>query len=745
MKGLSRWLRSKQGLTSLAVVLVAVVALAATGQAVGWWELGELFGAAGVVPTNPEYPAPAGGYTCLPTCAEDDGKFLAVVGENMSSLGGIKIVTWIAVPGNAEKYQIGIFDGDSGKDNTGAINFKAGNWDNSTTETTYTLYADPLKDGSGTVVIGEWHGNQDPMPNNDWYDIELAKSESAKGPSGHYFYRFEAYRPVEGRGTNAFKLRSTGYLAAGNAIGNENSLGIMGVLYTTNDVSIVYPELESYSNPGTSTYAGDWAFSIYVPASQREFILWDGDFDRGTQIDMDNDTDDINTEGTPAWANQFALDEGAGGKGAPADDYNNPIFRREPAVIYQLIDPSGAPIYVNSDPSGTEEWEKFTMSTEAENNPDLLVDRIQSGVYILHIQGLDLSNIVWFNTQFEICDPEDGCGPPVWEAGGCALPLSYWNQNFNKLYKGKKGAAQETKESIQWGLRNTALGSPLFRSGINRTAPVTIGSTEAMTPDEAMAILQADVSELPKEERPMARALKHNLAAWLNLGTGKLHPDTPAYLDVVGGRFEGSVWEALKESENIILNGGDLKRAKELAEFITYGGTYEEKPVAPIPPTPPPYVPAPPADPTTCTARINDYTVENPSTTPLYGVRYQFAAGIPIVNGDYDEFKLVLPADVATNLESVTVAATITGIQGQGILTGCDFAGPLPCGEPIRDASNNLAFYFTGAADNADGTLTLTFAVQNFSNQPLQSITIGLPDGVVPSSPTGTYQSQVCP
>ncbi len=224
-----------------------------------------------------------------------------------------------------------------------------------------------------------------------------------------------------------------------------------------------------------------------------------------------------------------------------------------------------------------------------------------------------------------------------------------------------------------------------------------------------------------------------------------MSPNTPAYLDVHGGYFEGTVLQALQEAEDIILNGGDLQRAQELGEFLGYGGTYEEKPAPPAPPAPAPVLPPPAPDPSTCGARVNDYTVENPTTNPFYGVRYQFGAGTPIVNGDYDEFKLVLPRDVAAGLTSVQMAAEIIGISGNGTLTGCDFAGPLPCGEPIRDASNNLYFYFMGAADNGDGTLNLIFDVQNQSDQPLQSVTIGLSDGVVPSAPTGTYQSQVCP
>ena len=83
---------------------------------------------------------------------------------------------------------------------------------------------------------------------------------------------------------------------------------------------------------------------------------------------------------------------------------------------------------------------------------------------------------------------------------------------------------------------------------------------------------------------------------------------------------------------------------------------------------------------------------------------------------------------------------------GQVTLEGCDFTSELPCGgEPIQDENHYFAFYFMGAEDNGDGTLILTFYVQNFTGNGLSHATIGLPDGAVPSSPTGSYQSEVCP
>jgi hypothetical protein len=596
MQKTTRWIRSKKGLTTIVGVFVATVLVVTIGQVAGWWDVvGALTGTAGLatVPV-PEYAAPAGGYTCLPSCPENDGKFFALVGDNMKSLGGVKITAWIAVPAGAPTFQVGIFDGDSGKDGTGAFNMMAGNWDSTTTESTYTLYADPMKDGAGTQVVATWRGNTDPMPNNGWFTVDVPQSPAAKAPSGHYFYRIEAVRPVVGSGINAFKLRSSGYLITGKSTQAGNLLGIVGMLYTKGDRAILYPQFQNSANTGPSNYSGDWSFSFYVPASQSILELWDGDFDRGTQASLAQDTDDPNTEGKPAFANQFAVDERAGGQGAPADDNTmTPILRRDPAAMYELIDPLGAPLYANQEPSGTEEWEKFTMGTQADANPDMLVEQIKPGFYQVHIKGLDLYNSVWLNTNYEICDPDNGCGPCVWpgcDNSACPRTIGYWKNNVQKVLINKKtNGVQESPETLDWALKNVALGSKVFRTGINVAAPVAIASSLRLTDQEADMILQRDQKTYPggkdQANSMLARALQQNLAAWLNLGSGKIADNTVVTLNVNGGPFTGTVWEALQEAETIILTGGNLERAKDIGDQINNGNLGEDANVTECNPT----------------------------------------------------------------------------------------------------------------------------------------------------------------
>ena len=55
-----------------------------------------------------------------------------------------------------------------------------------------------------------------------------------------------------------------------------------------------------------------------------------------------------------------------------------------------------------------------------------------------------------------------------------------------------------------------------------------------------------------------------------------------------------------------------------------------------------------------------------------------------------------------------------------------------------------IQFSFRGAVDNGNGTMTLTFRVQNNRGGKLEYVAIGLPEGVTPIWPDDTYQSEVC-
>jgi hypothetical protein len=802
MSKFNRWLRSKSGRNTLIGVVAALLVVAVVGAALGWWvDLIDLLSGT-VAPPLPTYPPPENGYTCLPSCFDgitdydgngspepQDGKFLSMPGENMASFGGESIILWISVPADYDSFELSLFDGDSGKDDGGAVNPPKGNWDDTDTQSTYTLYTDPMKDGptDGEIEVGSWTGNDanatggtycsassETMPNNDWYVITCSNADEARAPSGHYIYRFQATRPLANPGINAFKLRTNGYLSAGQSDLVDANFAIVGMLASLQDVPILYPEFTgNYANPGVSTYDGTWDFYFYVPqASPTETMkieIWDGDFDRGTQRSArrgDVDTDDSNTEGIPDWASPFAVAERAGGRGNPADNYPSVLYRRDPPVRYTITDPAGEPIYTNEEPSGTEEWERYVISTDPNSQDpslpvneraDEIADGIVPGWYGWRIEGLDLHNTVWIRFDYEAVPQPP---PPPCDAT-CPRTIGYWKNNVKKvLIQGKDRGVQETPESIRTALYLVAQYSPLFRSGLDVNNPQSIAAVARLTDQEAHDILQK-----ANGNSMLDRALQQNLASWLNLMSGKICPDTIVTLDATGGRFEGTAWQALQEAQDIILNasGPDdpaLERAKDIGDLINNGllgenadtstcddytevmppdkqpPKHEDKPKAPKPdPVPQPIV--------GCTEpRTNQYGVEI-TDNPFQGIKFEYQSGTEVKDGDHDKFQIVLTAEQAAALTAIQMEAKAGQDVGSGTvsLEGCQFdqMADEMCAT-VQDENGNFSFSFAGAMPNEDGTLTLVFYIQNNTEHGLSHVTIG----IVPDSPPGSYQSQVC-
>ena len=117
----------------------------------------------------------------MPTCTETDGRFLGIAGSDMASFEGVTNIVWVSVPQGSASFTLSIFDGDSGQDNNGGKVWYQGNWDTTVSDVTYTLYADPLRDGSTSTVVGTWSSTQ--MPNNAWYDINIDNVQDAMGES----------------------------------------------------------------------------------------------------------------------------------------------------------------------------------------------------------------------------------------------------------------------------------------------------------------------------------------------------------------------------------------------------------------------------------------------------------------------------------------------------------------------------------------------------------------------------------
>jgi hypothetical protein len=351
------------------------------------------------------------GYSGFPTLIEDDAKFLCIVGTEEQTFANVPIVMWIGVESTEDSFEIGIFDGDTGLTNAGVENWTTGNWDASPfgtyTEMVYELYPDPLKTGTTTQLLHDacgksqcrWRGNSDDMPNNGWYNITVETTAAAQAPSGNYFYRLVVSPEASAtRDYSCFKLRSSGQASLLPGV-----FTVMGGPVSPADYAIMFPDFPATTN---ATYDGVWQFYAWVGDSQGTLEFWDGDFDYGDYQDNDLDTNDPNSSGVPSWAGGGAVPEGAQGQGDPADDNINQYFRVSPNTVYSIIDPNWNS-YLNDNPSGNLEWERFVLSTHSGANPDVKVSSLPAGYYWWYIEGMDGHNLNAIRTEWEMFPPDD--------------------------------------------------------------------------------------------------------------------------------------------------------------------------------------------------------------------------------------------------------------------------------------------------------------------------------------------------
>lgn len=409
------------------------------------------------VPPTPSRPAKAatpGVYSYLPTANVRDGRMLCRAGTPLQTLACGPMEVRIAVPSTLASFDLGIFDGESGKDAAGRLVDPGGTWDTGTQELEYSLYADRLGDGTGETLVGHWTGNgvnptQGPrwtasrstMPDNDWWTVNVRVSQEARAPSRHYFYRFVIRLPVQDASVvSAFKLRSTARLSL-----HPGTFGFMGVLNQYTDAYMLFPTWAGDYPPADpfffvnapTTYDGNWKFSLEIPRSTHEVQVWDGDLDVGTReqvsepalirIPASTDTDDPDSPPElPAWSEQLVdRPEAAQGTGDPEDDSSLDMLRRSPPVRYSLTDAHGH-IYENDNPSGNLEWERFRVTTEpvsrdaADYSASVAADGISfvrdewlpPGVWELALKGQDLGNLSFVHSDHR-CLGVDAADTPI--------------------------------------------------------------------------------------------------------------------------------------------------------------------------------------------------------------------------------------------------------------------------------------------------------------------------------------------
>jgi hypothetical protein len=391
-----------------------------------------------------------GVYTCLPSCDANDSRMFVVAGKDLSTFIGSKIEVGLA--STAAVLNVDVFDGDS----IGPDRSSSGMWDRGNLPLTFTLIADPDGNGSGTNVLTSWAG--DSMANDNWTNLAITNATYPSAFSGNgvysYILKIELVDPSQGNlqsvARNGFKLRTDGAMAllqnqtiniAAAALGSPTPTAS-----NPGEMGRVYPDLFTTTTMArlyNSRYDGTWEFSLVVPLGATRIDIWDGDFDVGgynldnkTINEASRDTKDPDTpDGVPPWAvGTSAVADSAKGVGVPADDLNQPLYKRThldanapagqkylngpPGLTYRLVAPNGA-TFVNSNPSGNSEWERFTISAEAGAqagvNCDHVVTSIQPGRWRLIIEGLDIHNYVGLHFDVPLAPDIPRIGDFVWE------------------------------------------------------------------------------------------------------------------------------------------------------------------------------------------------------------------------------------------------------------------------------------------------------------------------------------------
>ena len=383
---------------------------------------------------------------CLPSCEENDARFLEIAGTALSTIAGAEIVVDMVSTG--DNLEFGIFDGDSG-----------GFWDvfggpSIVIELNFELFADPAGDASGLqgVPIGFWTSDGsnglnagDPMGDNGWFDITFPNVPQAENNFGEYIYtlRITPQDPMLGGITaNTFKIRTAEILYVPAMIPitfianitSETTPQSVEIIETVYPNAVIDPdtfsicglppgELCDLNDPSCclfeTTYDGTWSFFMEVPDGETSLTVYDGDFDYGDFAGTVFDTDDPNSLPAPFLPPWSAGTDVVAQTARPANPHDNNgdsseiIFVRDPNIQYFVIDPLGNS-YQNFNPSGDREWEVFRLDTQTSDPTiaEFMVDSIPEGMWEVRLVGVDISNLNSLVLPFDLRgtpgdDPDD--------------------------------------------------------------------------------------------------------------------------------------------------------------------------------------------------------------------------------------------------------------------------------------------------------------------------------------------------
>ena len=357
---------------------------------------------------------------CFPTCSNVDGRMISVAGSSLSTLDeGAEFK--ISVPDGEANLILSVFDGDT------LSSTQSGTWDfasqsGSSIPLDFTLFADPLGDGSGLAIV--WTATGLDMVDNAWKPFVIANVAAAQAaPGTDYVYRLMVELPDMSKQTwSAFKVGAN--MPAMLSVPAQKPFAFSTNMFSMAEIDALYPAWPTLT---PTPYDGSFSFAFDVPPGEDELIIWDGDFDRGKGNGTELDTDDFDTNnaGIPPWASPTHVrSEGVAtvqpGDGCtteqsatacPADDRTFAPFARSPSIEYRLIAPDGA-VFTNDNPSGNLEWEQFKILTGPSCNTvpglgggvnaDYCVSSIQAGTWVLEIDGLDISNLNGLRLDYDL-------------------------------------------------------------------------------------------------------------------------------------------------------------------------------------------------------------------------------------------------------------------------------------------------------------------------------------------------------
>ena len=204
-----------------------------------------------------------------PSASDTDGRFMAITGP-FSAISYAAPEILIGIPASATTFDIELFDGDAGFQQTTRydVNFFTSGY-------TYTLYRDPNRDGSGTDV--DLVRVDTDFVDNAWdsYVTNHPVNPAAQGAGGFYWYRMElVYNgdPNAEQFFNGLKLRVRSDAATSSIVG------------AFGDIIIGASPINQLLDPGLSspenTFDGDWVFNVQVPAGVAPPIsFYDSDAD----------------------------------------------------------------------------------------------------------------------------------------------------------------------------------------------------------------------------------------------------------------------------------------------------------------------------------------------------------------------------------------------------------------------------------------------------------------------------------